>query len=173
MLKMFLMKPSRFDLFSIPSELWEWRNKVIFNLNLNVLLGGGKGEFMNMEFMLHGINLWWFSWALWSETHWLSNSYLSNFSSSNCFMHLADGWKLFRCVRAWKIVVFRKTLCVCVCVSIKEPHAAVRNRWVLLYSAPSIRKWLMRAGGNDAPPDFDLPTDTLGPHDQMVSAPTL
>lgn len=47
MLKMFLMKPSSFDLFSIPSELWEWRNKVIFNLNLNELLGGG-GEIMNI-----------------------------------------------------------------------------------------------------------------------------
>lgn len=48
--KMFLMKPSSFDLFSIPSGLWEWKNKVIFNLNLNVLLGqGGGGSERYME----------------------------------------------------------------------------------------------------------------------------
>lgn len=39
MLKMFPIKPSSFDLFTILWELWEWRNKVIFNLNLNILKG--------------------------------------------------------------------------------------------------------------------------------------
>lgn len=42
MLKMFLIKPSSFDLFTIPWELWEWGNKVIFNLNLNILEGDMK-----------------------------------------------------------------------------------------------------------------------------------
>lgn len=35
------MKHSSFDLFTIPCGLWEWRNKVIFNLNLNIFGGGG------------------------------------------------------------------------------------------------------------------------------------
>lgn len=39
MLKMFPIKASSFDLFTIPWELWEWGNKVIFNLNLNILEG--------------------------------------------------------------------------------------------------------------------------------------
>ena len=32
-------KACRFDLFTIPGKLWEYRNKVIFNLNLNILRG--------------------------------------------------------------------------------------------------------------------------------------
>lgn len=32
-------KDSSFDLFTIPWELWELGNKVIFNLNLNILEG--------------------------------------------------------------------------------------------------------------------------------------
>lgn len=37
MLKMFPIKLCSFDLFTIPWELWELGNKVMFNLNLNIL----------------------------------------------------------------------------------------------------------------------------------------
>lgn len=82
MLKMFRMKPSSFDLFTIPCGLWEWRNKVIFNLNLNIFFFGGGNYERYMELIFGD-----FPGHCNTKHIWLSNSYQGSFSRNHFFLY--------------------------------------------------------------------------------------